>query len=381
MDQRKGRLEIMVIDPSFWRGRRVFLTGHTGFKGAWMSLLLSRLGAKVFGYALPPEDASGVFVAADVARDVDHRIGDIRDLASTRAALDAAQPEIVIHMAAQALVRQSYAQPVETYATNVMGTVHVLETARQNPSVKAIVVVTSDKSYENRGWVWGYRETDRLGGHDPYSNSKACTELVADAYRKSYFEPAGTVRIASGRAGNVIGGGDWARDRLIPDAMRAFLAGETLKIRNPRAIRPWQHVLDPVSGYLVLAQRLMNERDGKAFAEGWNFGPGAASAVPVADIIEKLAQRWETAHWGIDGGDHPHEAAVLWLDCAKAAARLKWTPALDLEATLQLTSEWYRAQGDKANMRQVTLAQIERFLDLTQRQEKTGANGVPAAFS
>jgi CDP-glucose 4,6-dehydratase len=370
----------MVIDPSFWRGRKVFLTGHTGFKGAWMSLLLSHLGAKVSGYALAAEDPAGLFAAANVARDIDHSVGDIRDLPSTCAALDAAEPEIVIHMAAQALVRQSYLQPVETYATNVMGTVNVLEAARQNSTVQAVVIVTSDKCYENRGWVWGYRETDRFGGHDPYSNSKACTELVADAYRRSYFGLPGSARIASARAGNVIGGGDWARDRLIPDAMRAFRAGELLKIRNPRAIRPWQHVLDPVSGYLVLAQRLINAPGGQAFAEGWNFGPGPASAVTVADIIEKLARRWDTAQWVIDHDDHPHEAAILWLDCAKAAAHLEWVPTLDLETTLQLTSDWYRAQDDNADMRQVTLAQIENFLNLMKRQERTGADSVSAAF-
>jgi CDP-glucose 4,6-dehydratase len=370
----------MVIDPSFWRGRRVFLTGHTGFKGAWMSLLLSQLGAKVYGYALAPEDSAGLFDAANVAHDINHKIGDIRDPAATCAALNAAEPEIVIHMAAQALVRQSYEQPVETYATNVMGTVHVLEAARQNPAVRAVVVVTSDKCYENRGWVWGYRETDRFGGHDPYSNSKACTELVTDAYRRSYFGKTDSARIATARAGNVIGGGDWARDRLVPDAMRAFLRGQTLKIRNPRAIRPWQHVLDPVAGYLVLAQRLMNAHDGQAFAEGWNFGPRAGSAVAVSEVIEKLAQRWDAAHWIVDDGDHPHEAAVLWLDCTKAAARLGWTPGVDLETALEMTAEWYRAESNGANMRQVTLAQIDRFLNLTRRQEQLGANSVPAAI-
>lgn len=354
----------MVIDPLFWRDRRVFLTGHTGFKGAWTSLLLSRLGARVSGYSLPPGDHAGVFCAADVARDVDHKVGDVRDLTGMRAAFDAAEPEIVIHMAAQALVRHSYAEPVDTYATNVMGTINLLEAVRHARGVKAVVIVTSDKCYENRGWVWGYRETDRLGGHDPYSNSKACAELVTDAYRRSFFGHASAARIASVRAGNVIGGGDWAHDRLIPDAMRAFLSGEVLHIRNPGAVRPWQHVLDPVSGYLALAQRLTSEQDGQGFAEGWNFGPRASSMVTVSEIIEKLIRIWGEAAWRIDRGEHVHEAAVLSLDCAKAAERLGWRSMIDLETTLQLTSEWYRSHHEGADMREVTLAQIERFLGL-----------------
>jgi CDP-glucose 4,6-dehydratase len=361
----------MVIDPLFWRGRRVFLTGHTGFKGSWTSLVLSRLSARVSGYSLPSEDNAGLFQAADVVHDIDHKLGDVRDLNELRAALEAAEPEIVIHMAAQALVRHSYAEPVDTYATNVMGTVNLLEAVRHARGVKAVVIVTSDKCYENRDGIWGHRETDRLGGHDPYSNSKACSELLTDAYRRSFFGKEGGVRVASVRAGNVIGGGDWARDRLIPDAMRAFVSGEVLRIRNPQAVRPWQHVLDPVAGYLMLAQRLLDERDGQTFAEAWNFGPHATSEVTVLEIIKKLAQSWGPARWQSDEGDHPHEAAVLRLDCAKATARLGWRSAIDLDTALQLTGKWYRAHRDGGDMREVTLGQIERFLNHMKRHART----------
>lgn len=351
-------MEGVVIDRDFWRGRRVFLTGHTGFKGAWATLLLAAMGAEVHGYALPPEDENALFNVAQVERDVQHGIGDLRDAAAVRRAVEDARPDIVIHMAAQPLVRLSYAAPVDTYATNIMGTVHLLEAIRHVPGIKAVVVVTSDKCYDNTGSLWGYRETDHLGGHDPYSNSKACTEIVTDGYRRSFFSGESAPKIASGRAGNVIGGGDWARDRLVPDAVRAFLAKDVLRIRNPAAVRPWQHVLDPVAAYLVLAQRLVT--GGAVFAEGWNFGPSAASEVPVEHIVGELVRLWGAgARWSRDTGSHPHEAAYLRLDCAKAQARLGWKPLIPIDQALALTVHWYRAFDAGENMRAVTVAQIE----------------------
>jgi CDP-glucose 4,6-dehydratase len=351
----------MVTAPGFWRGRRVFLTGHTGFKGAWASLILSWLKAEVYGFALAPEHESGLFQAAGVERDVHHRLGDVRDLAGLRSALEEARPSVVVHMAAQSLVRPSYAEPVATYATNVMGTVHLLEAVRQAPGVEAVVVVTSDKCYEIEDGARRHRETDRLGGRDPYSNSKGCAELVTSAYRRSFFTPPGAARVASVRAGNVIGGGDFARDRLVPDAMRAFMRDEPLRIRNPGAVRPWQHVIDPVLAYLTLAERLV--LDGEAFAEEWNFGPAAESEVPVATVVESFIRAWGGgARWERDGCEHPHEAAYLRLDCSKASQRLGWRPLTDLDAAVRLTAEWYRALSEGADMRAVTLSQIERTI-------------------
>lgn len=350
-----------MIDPQFWSGRRVYLTGHTGFKGAWTALLLRRLGAEVTGFALPAND-NDLFETAKVASAVHkHEVGDIRDPRSLSASLSAAEPEIVLHLAAQSLVRLSYDQPVLTYATNVMGTVHLLEAVRSVPSVRATIVVTSDKCYDNLGWVWGYRENDRLGGHDPYSNSKGCAELVTDSYRKSFFPARGLSHVASVRAGNVIGGGDWARDRLIPDAIRAFRANSVLRIRNPDAVRPWQHVLDPISGYLRLAQSLLEH--GAQFAEAWNFGPAADSEVPVSTVASRLARLWgNSASWEIDVDRHAHEAAYLKLDCSKAASRLHWHPAINFDQTLQLTVDWYRSFWNEKDMHAVTMAQIEDFL-------------------
>ena len=353
-----------MIEPNFWRGRRVFLTGHTGLKGAWASLLLAALGAKVNGFALPPNDAAGVFQAVGVERDVDHRIGDIRDLPSLSAAMADAQPEIVIHMAAQSLVKLSYDQPVETYATNVIGTAHVLETVRHMPAIRAVVVVTSDKCYENIADARAYRETDRLGGNDPYSSSKACAEIVTAAYRKSFFSTAGTAAVASARAGNVIGGGDWARDRLVPDAMRAFIAGEKVNIRNPQAIRPWQYVLDPVIGYLVLAQHLAAA--GRDFANEWNFGPDAASEVSVAALMDNLVRAWggDDAGWQHDEGQHPPESAILKLDSEKARTLLGWRPLFDLNRAIALTADWYRALSAGADIRTITCGQIGAVVEL-----------------
>lgn len=350
-----------MIDLDFWRNRRVFLSGHTGFKGAWMSLLLRRLGAEVHGFALPPQGARDLFVVAGVERDVEHVIGDVRDLGELRTVLAKAKPDIVLHMAAQSLVRLSYAEPVDTYATNVMGTVNLLEALRHTPGVEAAIIVTSDKCYDNVGWFRGYRETDGLGGHDPYSNSKGCAELVTDAYRRSFFYGEGVTAIASCRAGNVIGGGDWAVGRLVPDAIRAFMAGNMLCIRNPNSVRPWQHVFDPLIAYLRLAEHLV--RFGSAYAEGWNFGPVSDSEVPVSVIADAMMRLWgEGASWKEDSGPHPHEDICLKLDCSKARNRLGWRPRLDLEQGLRLTIEWYRAARHNGDLRAFSLRQIDGFL-------------------
>jgi CDP-glucose 4,6-dehydratase len=362
MDARHGALESLVIDARFWNGRRVFVTGHTGFKGAWLSLLLSRLGAQVFGFALAPANNKDLFVSASVEASVDHVVGDIREYDVLRKALERSQAEIVLHLAAQSLVRYSYQHPMETYATNVMGTVHLLECIRHSPSVRAAVIVTSDKCYENQEWIWGYRETDRLGGRDPYSNSKACAELVTSAYRSSFLRAESGARVATARAGNVIGGGDWSLDRLVPDAIRAFGAGKPLSIRNPAAVRPWQHVLDPVAGYLVLAERLMSEAG--RFEEEWNFGPPAESEVPVATLVEALVRHWgQGASWQQDGGAHPPEANFLRLDCSKSRDRLGWRSRIDLESAIRLSVEWYRACETDGDVGQVTQRQLASFVE------------------
>jgi CDP-glucose 4,6-dehydratase len=357
-------MENLAVNPSFWSGKKIFVTGHTGFKGSWMCLWLRTMGAEVTGYALQPPTSPSLFDEADVSRDMCSIIADIRDGERLTAAMRATAPEIVIHMAAQSLVRHSYFAPVETYATNVMGTVHLLEAVRNTPSIKVVVNVTSDKCYENREWDWGYRESDHLGGHDPYSNSKGCAELVTAAYRNSFFSPDkyGThgVALASARAGNVIGGGDWAQDRLIPDIIRAFTQGKPVNIRNPHAIRPWQHVLEPLSGYLVLAQKLYEE--GAAYAEGWNFGPSDEDAKPVQWIVENLAQAWgKGASWVLDDGNHPHEAHYLKLDCSKAKARLDWSPRWHLQDALSAIIEWHHAQLNGKDLHAVTLRQIAAY--------------------
>lgn len=353
------------MNRAFWRGRRVFLTGHTGFKGGWLALWLQDCGAEVTGYALPPPTTPSLFELAGVADNMRSVIGDIRDLSALTAAVAEARPEVVFHLAAQPLVRYSYTSPVETYATNVMGTVNLLEAVRAVDSVRAVVVITTDKCYENREWVWGYRENEPMGGYDPYSNSKGCAELVTAAYRSSFFNPARYaehgVAVASVRAGNVIGGGDWAQDRLVPDIVRAFLAGQPVEIRNPHAIRPWQHVLDPLNGYLVLAERLCGSK-ATAFAEGWNFGPAEDDAEPVQAVVEQLATCWgDGASWRLDGGEHPHEAHFLRLDCAKARTRLGWRPRWPLAKALTEVAGWYKAFGEGKNLRSLTLQQIETF--------------------
>jgi len=347
------------IDADFWRNKRVLLTGHTGFKGSWLSLWLQSLGANLRGVSLTPATEPALFEVARVVEGMEHCIADIRDFAALKRLMDEFHPEIVIHMAAQPLVRLSYQLPVETYATNVMGTVHVLEAARHSGSVKAIVNVTTDKCYENREWVWGYREDEPMGGHDPYSNSKGCAELVSSAYRKSFLQAAG-IAIATARAGNVIGGGDWAPDRLVPDILRALQSHEPVLIRNPNATRPWQHVLEPLSGYLVLAERLYTQ--GKADAEGWNFGPRDEDARPVQWIAEYLCAAWGNgAKWALQPDDHPHEANYLKLDISKAKQRLQWTPRWTLETALNHITEWHEAWLTGQDMRAVCLNQISQY--------------------
>lgn len=355
-----------MISEEFWQNKRVFLTGHTGFKGSWLCLWLSRLGAHVTGYALAPPTQPSLFELARVSELVDSQIADVRDADTLAATMHQAQPEIVIHMAAQPLVRDSYKIPVETYATNVMGTVHLLEAVRQCPSVRAVVNVTTDKCYENREWVWGYRENEPMGGFDPYSNSKGCSELVTAAYRSSYFTNHTIIQshalpaVATARAGNVIGGGDWADDRLVPDIIRAILAGDPVRIRNPHAIRPWQHVLEPLSGYLKLAQYLCEH--GSDFAEGWNFGPADADAKPVDWIVQRLCEQWgANSRYEIDSGDHPHEAHYLKLDCSKAGMRLGWNPRWSLNTALEAIVEWTRAYCAGGNMQDISLQQINQY--------------------
>lgn len=345
--------------PDFWRGKRVLLTGHTGFKGSWLSLWLQSMGVVLRGVALEPPTQPALFEVAQIARGMDHRIADIRDFAAIKAEFDDFRPEIVIHMAAQPLVRLSYQQPVETYSTNVMGTVHVLEAARMAGSVKVIVNVTTDKCYENREWVWGYREDEPMGGHDPYSSSKGCAELVSAAYRNSFLKNA-RIAMATARAGNVIGGGDWALDRLVPDILRALEKGETVLIRNPHAIRPWQHVLEPLSGYLLLAERLYMR--GEVDAESWNFGPRDEDARPVQWIVECLCASWGNgASWTLQPGDHPHEAGFLKLDISKARQRLQWCPRWSLETALAHITQWHQAWLKGQDMRAVCLAQIKQY--------------------
>lgn len=346
-------------NPDFWRGKRVLLTGHTGFKGSWLSLWLQSMGATLRGLSLMPPTEPALFEVARVAEGMEHHIADIRDFAAVRAHMSEFRPEIVIHMAAQPLVRLSYQQPVETYATNVMGTVHVLEAARDAGSVKAIVNITTDKCYDNREWVWGYREDEPMGGHDPYSNSKGCAELVSSAYRKSFLAEAG-IALATARAGNVIGGGDWAQDRLVPDILRALQHRQPVLIRNPRSIRPWQHVLEPLAGYLLLAERLYAQ--GQADAEGWNFGPRNEDARPVEWIVEYLCNAWGGgAAWTLQPGDHPHEANFLKLDISKARQRLQWAPRWSLETALNRITAWHQAWLAGQDMRAVCLNQISQY--------------------
>jgi len=356
----------MDVNRVFWKGKRVLLTGHTGFKGSWLSLWLQSMGAKVTGYALQPPTDPNLYEVAKVASGMTSIIGDVRDLPHLNAVLAEHKPEIIIHMAAQSLVRRSYVEPVETYSTNVMGSVNLLEAVRHAAGVKAVVNVTSDKCYENREWVWGYREHEAMGGYDPYSSSKGCAELVTAAYRNSYFHPEKHaehgVALASARAGNVIGGGDWAEGRLIPDIMRAIAQGMPVRIRNFNAIRPWQHVLEPLFGYLLLAQSLYES--GAVDAEEWNFGPEDDDTRPVQWIVERLtAACGVDGGWVMDKGEHPHEAHYLKLDCSKAKARLNWRPRWRLADALDAIVEWHRGHREGRDMRALTLRQIEVYMN------------------
>jgi CDP-glucose 4,6-dehydratase len=349
-----------LVLKDFWRDRRVLLTGHTGFKGAWLALWLQSLGARVTGFSAKALTGQSLYELARVGEGMENVAGDVRDPEATAAAVAAAAPEVVVHMAAQSLVRRSFAEPRETFQINVMGTVNVLDAVRvHGEGVRAVVNVTSDKCYENREWERGYREGDPMGGHDPYSSSKGCAELVTDAFRRSFFSDPDGARVASARAGNVIGGGDWGEDRLVPDIVRAALAGERVRVRNPNAIRPWQHVINPLSGYLVLAQALW---DSSEHAAGWNFGPADEDVRSVGWIVERMGELWPgELRWVRDEGPHPHEAHCLKLDSSRARARLGWRPLVGLEEALASVVEWYRELGEGADMRAVTMAQIEAF--------------------
>ena len=349
-------VEGVAVTPDRWRGRRVLVTGHTGFKGGWLALVLGDMGAEVHGISLPPPTEPSMFETCRIARRLaGHAIVDIRDPGGVRTAVAAARPEVVFHLAAQPLVRRSYREPVETYATNVMGTVHVLQAALEAGCVRAIVSVTSDKCYENRERPEPYREDEAMGGFDPYSSSKGCAELATAAWRRSFLAPAG-IRAATARAGNVIGGGDWAEDRLVPDFLRAIDAGQELVLRSPRATRPWQHVAEPVEGYLLLAERLL-AADGERFADAWNFGPAAGDMREVQWIVDRLCQGMPGARWRIDGGERPHEAGLLALDSAKARSILGWAPRWDAAEAIRRTIDWHRAWRAGEDMEAFTLAQ------------------------
>ncbi|HVO63571.1 MAG TPA: CDP-glucose 4,6-dehydratase [Terriglobales bacterium] len=358
-----------MLNLSFWKDRKVFVTGHTGFKGSWLSLWLDALRAKVTGYALDPPTQPNLFEQAGVANAVHSVRGDIREFHRLRSAIAECCPDVIIHMAAQSVVRRGYEDPIETYSSNVMGTVNLLEALRQLRQPCVVVNVTSDKCYANQEWVWGYRENEPMGGRDPYSNSKGCAELVTTAYRESFFPPDSLahhgIALGSARAGNAVGGGDWTSDQLIPDLMRAFIVGTSCLIRNPAAIRPWQFVLEPLRGYLMLAERLAE--DGARFASGWNFGPADTDTKPVSWIADELVRAWgEPASWMQDVAAHPHESNVLKLDASKASANLNWRPALCLNQALSWIVEWYRAFQAGADLRSLTRAQIERYALLAQ---------------
>ncbi len=359
-------MEKLAMNRSFWKGKRVFLTGHTGFKGGWLALWLADMGAKVHGYALIPPTEPSLFVAANV-QDIlaSSTIADIRDLPVLVEAMQEAKPEIVFHFAAQPLVRHSYEATPETYAVNVMGTVNLLEGVRQTPGVTAVINITTDKCYENQEWVWAYRENEALGGLDPYSSSKACSELVTAAYRHSFFKSSG-VRLASARAGNVVGGGDWAADRLVPDFLRALDANRTLSIRSPSATRPWQHVLEPLSGYLLLAEKLFSE--GQNYSGAWNFGPKEENAQPVQWIADTLCEQFPDVVWQCDPMQQQHEAHTLKLDSSKAKACLGWRQRWDLEVALKMTLAWHRAWKDGEDMSAVSIKQVHKYESVIGRE-------------
>lgn len=352
------------MNTKFWKNKRVFLTGHTGFKGSWLSIWLKMMGANICGYSLKPPTKTNLFEIANVKQGIISIEGDIRHAQTLQSAIADFQPEIIFHLAAQAIVRESYSDPLTTYETNVMGTVNLLEAVRNVDSVRTVIIVTSDKCYENREWMWGYRENEAMGGYDPYSSSKGCAELVTSAYQRSYFDQNNRVTLSSVRAGNVMGGGDWAVERLIPDLCRAFSNKEAAEIRSPNAIRPWQHVLEPLSGYLLLAEK--STQQPKQFAGGWNFGSDYEDAKPVAWIADKLASIWgEDVDWFSDiKSEQPHEANILRLDCSKARSLLNWLPRLNLSQSLELTANWYKALSQECDMRVFTNQQIKSYIEM-----------------
>ena len=364
MGFRKSALEDLEVSVAFWSGKTVLVTGHTGFKGGWLSLWLQKMGAKVVGYALPPATDPDLFDLAGVGAGMASAIGDVRDPEALAAVFAEHRPEIVFHLAAQPLVRYSYAQPVETFAVNVMGTVNLLEAARHAGSVRVCQIVTTDKCYENREWDYPYREVDRLGGYDPYSASKACAELAVASYARSFFPDAAKTSVSTVRAGNVIGGGDWAAERLVPDCIRALGRGEPIVIRNPAAIRPWQHVLEPLSGYLWLAERQW--RQPADFAGAWNFGPEGGKGTPVGELAEKVVEVWGEGSWRLADNSvaQPHEAGLLKLDISKANVRLDWFPVYPVVRAVEETVAWYRrsvALADPGAVRALCFEQIDRY--------------------
>ncbi len=349
---------------SFWENKKVLITGHTGFKGSWLSLWLQAKGADVVGYSLPAPTTPSLFEVARIAEGMTSITGDVRDLSHLKTVFTKQKPEIIIHLAAQPIVRYSYLNPVDTYSTNIMGTVNVLEAIRFSESARAALIITSDKCYENKGWVWGYRENDPMGGHDPYSSSKGCAELVTAAYRSSFFsdnkDHGHCAMVASTRAGNVVGGGDWAKDRLIPDIINAFMDNRPVIIRYPNAIRPWQHVLEPLRGYLMLAEKLWTS--GSKFCGGWNFGPDDNDAKPVSWVSDCLTNLWGGhASWKTDSTAQPHEDTYLKLDCTKTKSLLEWSPKINLDTTLKWIVEWYQASINNKDMRKITKAEISRY--------------------
>ena len=347
-----------MIDKEFWAGKRVFVTGHTGFKGSWLCLWLHHLGSSVKGYALDPPTSPSLFDAAKISKLIDSKIGDIRDQKLLHKSMVSFNPDILIHMAAQPLVRRSYDEPIETYEVNVIGTAKVLEAARNCSNLKAIINITTDKCYENVGFDKSYQETDPMGGFDPYSSSKGCAELVTASYRSSFLNDLG-IGVASARAGNVIGGGDWANDRLIPDILRSFELNRAVIVRSPNATRPWQHVLEPLSGYLLLAQKLYD--DHKIYSEGWNFGPNEKDIRPVNWILDKMISYWPNASWSLDDNVNPHEASFLKLNISKASELIGWTPTWDLQTTLGHIIRWHKLWLGDADMQKVCIAEIDNF--------------------
>ena len=358
----------MMAFKDVFKGRKVLLTGHTGFKGSWLALWLQELGAEVVGLSLAPDTNPSHWGLLKL--NLKEYLADIRDYASVQEILNKTQPEIVFHLAAQPLVRRSYADPLMTWSTNVQGTAHVLEACRHVHSVKAIVAVTTDKCYQNKEWVWGYRENDRLGGHDPYSASKAGAELVAASYRDSFFQKEDSLLLATARAGNVIGGGDWSEDRLIPDLVRAGARGESVEIRSPNATRPWQHVLESLSGYLLLGQRLLERQ--RSFADAWNFGPDEAGNQTVATVLARLTEHWSGLRWDLADGVQLHEAGLLQLDSTKARSLLSWHPVWGLEESLRQTVDWYRAYQETGEV--ITRQQLNNYIDAAKSMNKVWAN-------